>query len=1195
MLRLFRAMLLWAVLTPLAAAQPFVALDAGAQFRDAVVMPSGRLFVAVHDRNEVWEMDPASHTRLRAVPSGKGPIALALSPDAKYLACACHLDNTVTIYAMPELAPIASVPVGKGPVGITATPDTRFLVPNSFSDTVSIIDPAFSAQVNTLEKLPPVPIATAATESVWAVAGRGSSELWLYSKGDANPFRRIALPGDPLQIATVSGDRFVVLTKPETLIVAARSGDITARKASQAAHLAVSGDSLYFLNGLNIDVLSPTLETRAQETLSLPSERIAAGNGLIIALSPGRKTWQIHGRISQASPLPAPIPPVPDLAAVVEATTVTEATPIEDSSSTPAPAEAPVTPEIVEPLPPPAPAEALPEAISPPHAGENIVAAEPSSAPLPEKPAKRDFSRKDKNAQKVQIQQQPHSNDQVSRLRSSSRPSPSPLLLPTRRSLSDALIQPTEFGSIGSGFEPPDWTEPLRDVEAGRSRTDLVTGKTELSEQVKLRLGNMYFEADEFAYSDEAGQYNAKGNVLVAQESSKFTTDEIYYTVPPEGELPSPTIFKPEMTEQERAKQRLSLGHVKALNVHIEEPTREMSVEELDYDFATSSGELINARGRAGIFYYKAERLKLNGPQSLEADDVWVTTCDHENPHYRIRMKHLSIEEGKVTGGSSARLQLGNAKTPFFLPNWRQGGTSDHPWTLDFSSGRRAKLGYYLNVGQMVEMTPDWSIGPRFFFTEKEGVGFGGDLTYDFLETPSSRLYRTQGEIHGFYTTKERGYIDWKHRYEYSDDLVLRMQAEQWSDRDFYKDFYYDAYRHRTTPRSFANVTYRQPGYIATGTARIHTHNWVRETERLPEATFHLLERPLGGGLFVSFDTIAGYNDRAPRGDHGVRSINIARLSYDFDPIEGLSLTPFYEVEGAWYSDRQDTETSATRFSNTIGLTAQTRLHRNYDGFWGFSGFKHIIVPSITYSYRPKATLAFDRTPHYDLLDNTVGRSRIETSIANVVYGRDAESGEVWQVGRLNLYQGNDFWNETRKTDDYEIEIDIRPRIWWGFQLAAERHVVSSDFDLNDPYSIQQTLLEWYERIVGRPVDPRLGFDYNARYGDYNRILTQLYYDNTPLGGKMSGRLGFSYTETQNRIFNREVLYGMGYQLGKKWNVAFEHRYDLEDDTMRSQTYTLSRIFHCIETSVRFRDRESGFDIDFAINIAGFPGSRVKF
>jgi len=107
--------------------------------------------------------------------------------------------------------------------------------------------------------------------------------------------------------------------------------------------------------------------------------------------------------------------------------------------------------------------------------------------------------------------------------------------------------------------------------------------------------------------------------------------------------------------------------------------------------------------------------------------------------------------------------------------------------------------------------------------------------------------------------------------------------------------------------------------------------------------------------------------------------------------------------------------------------------------------------------------------------------------------------------------------------------------------------------------------------------------------------LTQVYYDNTLLGGRVSARLGFAYTDTRGEIYNREILYGMGYRLSDKWGVGFEHIYNLNEGDMRSQTYELRRRFECWESALRFRDRESGFDVDVEFSLVAFPGSAIKF
>ncbi|HDP34988.1 MAG TPA: LPS-assembly protein LptD [Candidatus Hydrogenedentes bacterium] len=772
------------------------------------------------------------------------------------------------------------------------------------------------------------------------------------------------------------------------------------------------------------------------------------------------------------------------------------------------------------------------------------------------------------------------------------RPSPNPLEFMSRRTIRDAIMHPVEFGEPGLGFSPPDWTEPLRDIEADTMVTDMNTGETVLTDNVRLRLGEMLFSSDEFRYSEEAGSYRATGNVLVRQHYSELSAGLLEYFAPEPEVVEKTFILEPAPTEQDFARRRLTMGRLRAEQLNVVGPTRRLYADYVDYDFAQQTGELRNARGLAAVFYYDAERVRILGPDDAIIENASFTTCSKEDPHYRIRVKELTIKGGKVVSAQKARLQLGRYKPPFYLPFWK--GGSNQPWMLDFDSGRRAEIGYFTNVGVQFDVTPEVSVGPRFMPTTKQGIGVGGDLFYDFYNKPSSYLYRTKGDAHILYTTKDRGYGLWRHRYDLDNDLAVRVETEQWSDREFFKDFFYDEYRNRTTPRTFANVTYRQPDYIATGTVRVNTHSWIREAERLPEGTFHLIERPLFHNFYGAYDNVTGYNRRKQYDLQAARTVHIARLSYDWDPHPALGVTPFYEAEGSWYQRLATRNDSASRFSNTIGATLQTRFHKIYPGMLGFSGFKHVVVPSVTYSYRPSSTMNPYDAPQYDALDNVYGRSRIESKISNVFYGREAESNEVWQVGRLTLYQGNDFWNEIRKSDDYEVEIDVRPRPWWGAQLVGERHISARHAAMEHP----NWLARWFPGIYGRFNDEAWRDEIYALEGssaDYSRILSQVYYDDTLLGGKFSSRVGFAYTDTGGRVYNREILYGVGYKLGENWGLGFEHIYNLKDGELRSQTYELRRRFHCWESALRVRDRESGLDVNVEISLVALPGTAIKF
>jgi YVTN family beta-propeller protein len=66
---------------------------------------------------------------------------LGIAPDGKSLWVASLLDNSVSVYALPELKRLATIPVGNAPDWLTFTPDSRrCYVSNAGSDSVSVLD-----------------------------------------------------------------------------------------------------------------------------------------------------------------------------------------------------------------------------------------------------------------------------------------------------------------------------------------------------------------------------------------------------------------------------------------------------------------------------------------------------------------------------------------------------------------------------------------------------------------------------------------------------------------------------------------------------------------------------------------------------------------------------------------------------------------------------------------------------------------------------------------------------------------------------------------------------------------------------------------------------------------------------------------------------------------------------------------------
>ena len=1202
---------------------------------------------------------PAGLEPSASVGAGKGPAAIALSRDGRTLACVNRLSEDVTLVHVPDMTIIGTVAAGSGAGAVAALPGGGFAIANAFADTITIVDPdrietpglievqsvpnAIAASTNCLAVSTRVPNVVHFFRS-----GAKTPSATIELPGP--PAAMTALDDDRFAIATAAG---LVLADGASGTIVQTSEIIANDLAWASGTLYALGDeTLHLLNPDLQERKSLTVPSRGHAVaaakdfiiVASPAEKLCHLSGTFRALPPAQP---------EAEPLPepglepatpaavesapviepieaAPEPQVPDMAPEPapepEMPPAAESSAVEPSAPVPTPQE-PSAPEQA----PAAPAPTVETSEEPPAPQPEMVESAPApagdqAAPIPAAPGEGEEETQEIDEAEAERRREARREPSLQSYRETplggqeiaaprfSRAAPGPpgsdLAATT---FAEALSQSISLAGQEGGFQRPDWTKPLRDIVADEKVINLKTGEYHLTGNASLTLDNTHISADEIHSSADTGQFEAIGNVVLRQENASLTADHVSYmtqTPIPLGQLGEEPENAPftaadggSLTDQEMKQEQLSQGSFTAENICLAEPMRTIKAERLSYDFAAAQGEaenltgmlLAEVNGQLVGLHFGIAKLSITGPESAEAEDLWITTSADDPPNYRLRIKRGSLENGETFTAKSLQFQAGKIRTPLYWPKWTHRVGGDRAVGFDFDSGRRAEIGYYINFGYLFQATPNVGLGVRLYPTEKQGLGFGFEGAYDFMKTPASPLFRGKGAFRSMLTTKGSGYAEVYHRQELLDDTILLLQWEQWFERDFLKEFYYDRYRHRSEPRTFANVTHTKPNYIATATIRKTTNDFVHETERAPEVTFHLLERPLLSRLYFSFDTVNGYNEREPAGTHAVRSVNVARATLDLDLGQALSLTPFVEAEGTWYSDERDSDDGEMRFSTTVGATAQSRFHRSFPGKIGFSGFKHIIVPSITYSYRPEPTMGVEETPRFDAYDNSYGRSRIETKIDNILIGRDAETGESWQVMRLSLYQGNDFWNEMRGAEDYEAEFDLRPRPWWGFQTVAERHRTDGEVDIDAPFFFERRLIETFERLFDRPVNPEVAYRYNSQYADYDRVLTYLYYDDRVYQGRFNARLGFAYTKTHERTFNREVLYGMGYRINEKWSVAFEHRYDFERDDLYRQVYELRRNFDGIEAAVVFRDRTSGWDVGFEFSLVAFPSTKLKF
>jgi YVTN family beta-propeller protein len=124
-----------------------------------------RLFVQLSDLHGFVVVDFAARREVQRVllpeaPRDAQPLiphtfshGIGVTPDGKTLWVASLLDNSVSVFSMPELKRLVTIPVGNGPDWLTFTPDSRrCYVSNAGADSVSSID------VGSFQELKRIPV-----------------------------------------------------------------------------------------------------------------------------------------------------------------------------------------------------------------------------------------------------------------------------------------------------------------------------------------------------------------------------------------------------------------------------------------------------------------------------------------------------------------------------------------------------------------------------------------------------------------------------------------------------------------------------------------------------------------------------------------------------------------------------------------------------------------------------------------------------------------------------------------------------------------------------------------------------------------------------------------------------------------------------------------------------------------------------
>ncbi|MGE4357077.1 MAG: LPS-assembly protein LptD [Candidatus Omnitrophota bacterium] len=663
--------------------------------------------------------------------------------------------------------------------------------------------------------------------------------------------------------------------------------------------------------------------------------------------------------------------------------------------------------------------------------------------------------------------------------------------------------------------------------------------------------GSVTVKGDNVEYFTEEKKIVGEGNVEIVYQDMKLTCERIEF-----------------FTETKSA--------IASGNVKLYQDNTVFSGEKVYYNFDTKKGQVINpCMENMGPWYGRGKFADKIADREYTIKEGYITTCDQEKPHYRIRSKKIEIFLDDKVVAHDVFFMVGNVSL-FYLPYIRYSLKEKYPHFV-FIPGRNKEWGWYMLTAWRHNFIEDKKGYIHLDYRERKGFAHG--LTQEYsIENFGSGLFkyyymneRDKSAPKELRRETERYRVQLKHKWQIDDNTQALMEYHKMSDINFIKDYFYrEEYVNDSHPKSYISIINSQSGYNLSFLLQKRTNRFFTETERLPEISLNLMNQKLGNSRFYykSDYSLANLTNKSANSDldDDVRRLDTYnQLSY-FSKVGFLNLTPYIGTRQTYYSKDKYGDENKMRGIFYSGLDASTRFYKVYDIHSNFLGLdinqlRHVITPTINYKYIRTPTIVSDKLMSFDSIDSISGDNIVTLGLENKLQTKrkDKENLKTVDLGTFLFtgdykFKSEEIGGELR---NFKFDLELTPYNWLRFESDATYEPSARDFNTAN-------------------------FDLIASYKDI--------WD-----------LGLGSRYEKNSI--HEITASFIYNLSPKWQFRVYERYDfkkvLEDGSKRindfvEQEYVIVRDLHCWtgEFSLNIDD---GYSFWVIFRLKAFPEIPFKF
>lgn len=703
------------------------------------------------------------------------------------------------------------------------------------------------------------------------------------------------------------------------------------------------------------------------------------------------------------------------------------------------------------------------------------------------------------------------------------------------------------------------------------------------------------FNGDEIEYFENEKKVVGTGNVIITYKDATLTCDKV-------------TLW----TDTKDAKAE---G-----NVRIVEGENFFAGETMTYNFAKETGTFLTFKGYGEPWYTRGKSAERTGPDEFIVSHGYVTTCDLEAkggfPHYRISGRKVLIYPDSKVVIRDATLWAGPVPV-LWIPVYAHPIDEDRP-RVTVIPGKNADWGAFALTAWRYNLNPNHKGYVRMDYRERKDFAWGFDHIYDtnimgkgtlktyYMHERDLRrkhIYTPPDEEESEPTVEEEKFlVQWRHKWQMLEDTDAVVELYKYRDKDFRKDYFNNSYNNEyekdENPRSYLLVTKTQPIYNLSILTEKRANRFEALNEKLPEVKLTINNSRIDryyedeadidipgivkrSALYYSGEFSAvSLNEKSPRStdedpvsdipiNHNNRYDSYNRLSYA-TKLSFLNVTPYTAMRQTYYDrGREGRDFNSNSHIDGIfytGVDVSTKFYRVFYTEASPLGMeindlRHIITPSISYSYNPRPTLFGN-----DIF-GFVGGNRSNSmsfTLENKLQTKRGKNLEKVDFARLGISTSYDFTRRTpgREFADYLAVLEIEPYNWL---------TITSDVTIDSHRRYHHRWLKTVSTDVVVSLEDyfRFGISHGYTNGETNNIV-----------GQLEWRLDPGWKVKAYEVYDIKRL-----RYGEK---------KMRD--LREQRYVITRDLHCWEVEVQYNVfREKGEEVLVVFRLKAFPDIPFEF